>query len=181
MFTLSLIAPLTSVGLAGLACRTRSPLSPLEVQRHERRCRAASPPTCGARRHGTPEVERSDSSPRVRNPRSVTIESAWQVYAAIAGVRIAYYSRRPRQGTSRSETSGVRSREADGRHGRGARGPAPERPGAGCQCGTSVRSPPVRHIAAHCYQVNSALIRASLPVRIEFGCSHVPPGTKALL
>ncbi len=31
------------------------------------------------------------------------------------------------------------------------------------------------------YQVSSALMRASRPVRIEFGCSHVPPGTNALL
>jgi anti-sigma B factor antagonist len=29
--------------------------------------------------------------------------------------------------------------------------------------------------------IHSALMRASLPVRIEFGCSHGPPGVKLLL
>ena len=31
------------------------------------------------------------------------------------------------------------------------------------------------------YQLNSALIRASRPVRIEFACSQVPPGTKRVV
>ena len=78
-------------------------------------------------------------SPRVRAARSVTRESATPVHAAMAGVRIGYYSRRRRQGTSRSETSGVRSgrRMADTatplvmRH---------QSAGSGCGCGTPVRS-----------------------------------------
>jgi len=56
-----------------------------------------------------PEIERSDSSPRVRSARSVAPESAPPVHAAMAGDPITFYSRRERQGTSEERFPGVRS------------------------------------------------------------------------
>jgi hypothetical protein len=64
------------------------------------------------------ESECSDSSPRVRDARSVIHESATPVHAAIAGVRNGHYSRRLRQGPSGRSFPGVRSRRRDGRYGR---------------------------------------------------------------
>ncbi len=55
-------------------------------------CRAgADLRTC---RLGSPEIERSDSTPRVRSARSVSEESAWPVHAALASVGIGHYARR---------------------------------------------------------------------------------------
>lgn len=45
------------------------------------------------------------------------------------------------------------------------------------------RDPGTTRVARHItgYQVNSALILAILGVRMEFGCSHGPPGTNVWL
>ena len=51
-------------------------------------------------------------------PRFVARESATQVHAAMASVRIRYYSRREREGMSERSFPGVRSRRPGGRHGR---------------------------------------------------------------
>jgi hypothetical protein len=48
----------------------------------------------------SPEIDRSDSAPRVRDARSAAFESAMLVHAAMAGVEERYYSRRMRQSTS---------------------------------------------------------------------------------
>ena len=64
----------------------------------------------------SPEIDRSDSSPRVRHARSVTPESALSVHAAMAAARIGHYSRRRRQGTSEERfPAGVAGRRR-GRH-----------------------------------------------------------------
>jgi hypothetical protein len=65
----------------------------------------------------SPEIERSDSTPRVRDPRSVRNESALAVHAAIAGDGSGALLAAGGYGYERREISGARSREADGRHG----------------------------------------------------------------
>ena len=82
------------------------------------RGRGGEPPTFQTRR-SNPEIERSDSSPRLRDPRSVAIESAMAVHAAMGVVRMCT-SRGGGGRMSRSETSSVRSGAAL-RHGRGGR------------------------------------------------------------
>jgi hypothetical protein len=57
-------------------------------------------PTCGACRDGSPDIERSDSAPRVRAARSVPDASALAVHATRAGVGVRHDSRRGRPGTS---------------------------------------------------------------------------------
>ena len=59
------------------------------------------------------DIDRSDSSPRVRSPRSVTCESAMPVHAVMAGVGKRYYSRRERQGSSGDRCPDGRSRTPD--------------------------------------------------------------------
>jgi hypothetical protein len=63
-----------------------------------------------AARTAQPEVERSDSSTRVRSARSVTDETAMAVYAAMDVVGMTTYSRRVRQDPSEATLPGVRSR-----------------------------------------------------------------------
>ena len=48
----------------------------------------------------SPEIDRSDSSPRVRDARSVTFEQALPVHAAMAVAGVSSYSRRQRQSPS---------------------------------------------------------------------------------
>jgi hypothetical protein len=63
------------------------------------------------RRHtAQPEVEQSDSSPRVRAARSGPAESAMSVYAAMDVVGITSYSRREREDLSGATLPGVLSR-----------------------------------------------------------------------
>jgi len=70
----------------------------------------------GARRvSAKPEIDRSDSPPRVRHARSVTFAPAMPVHAAIAGVGIGHYSRRRHQGKSEERFPARGAAAGDGR------------------------------------------------------------------
>ena len=58
------------------------------------------PPTYVVCRRDSPEIDRSDSTPRVRDARSVVLAQAVPVYAAMAGVGDGHYSRRDRTSMS---------------------------------------------------------------------------------
>ena len=86
-----------------------------------RRCgRAGWPPTCAVRRLDAPEIERSDSSTRVRYARSVMLRISHGDACRAGGRRnwVLLAARIVRVGTKRDFRR--RSREADGRHARSA-------------------------------------------------------------
>jgi hypothetical protein len=80
-----------------------------------------SPPTCGVHRGVSPEIERSDSTPRVRSARSVGDESARFDACRDGGGRNRALLAAAANGHERSEISGARSPKADGRDGRDTR------------------------------------------------------------
>ena len=70
-------------------------------------------PFAARRRVAKPDIDRSDSSPRVRSVRSVTCGSAMLVYAVMAGVGSRHYSRWERRGSSGGRCPAGRSRPPD--------------------------------------------------------------------
>jgi hypothetical protein len=111
-----------STGLEAVASHAAIISSHTTRARRGRLCLGAgmadSVPTCGARRHVSPEIGCSDSSPRVRSARSVASESAMSVHAAMTGVRTTTYSRRQRQGQSGDRFPACGAGRHDGRYAR---------------------------------------------------------------
>ena len=109
---------LTLVGakvLDARRCDRSGACSPIAVSCHVAGM-SDKPPTCAVCRRDSPEIDRSDSTPRVRDARSVVLESAMPVHAAMAGVGDSAYSRRWRTSTSAERFPADGAGRWNGRH-----------------------------------------------------------------